>query len=146
MKKTEQQTIAIACIFTWIGFVSAISFMEAWLKFRAPGLSLSVGLGIGKLVFAALNKTEWVFAIVTSASAVLYGRPLSAAPTLSLGLAVLILILQTVWLLPALDQRAQQYINGHSMRSAPLHLWFVAAEILKVICLLRTGVLLFKRT
>ena len=48
--------IALICTFLWIGFVCAISFMEAWLKFRAPGISVPLGLGIGRLVFNALNK------------------------------------------------------------------------------------------
>jgi uncharacterized membrane protein (DUF485 family) len=42
---------ALICVFLCIGFVGAISFMEAWIKFRAPGVTLSIGLGIGKLVF-----------------------------------------------------------------------------------------------
>ena len=56
--------IALICTFLWIGFVCAISFMEAWLKFRAPGITVPLGLGIGRLVFNALNKVELVFAIV----------------------------------------------------------------------------------
>ena len=56
--------ISIASTFLWIGFVCAISFMEAWLKFRAPGVTIPIGLGIGRLVFTALNLVEWVFALV----------------------------------------------------------------------------------
>ena len=56
--------IALICTFLWIGFVCAISFMEAWLKFRAPGISVPLGLGIGRLVFNALNKVELVFALI----------------------------------------------------------------------------------
>ena len=52
---TVQQPIAVACLFTWIGFVCAISFLEAWLKFRAPGVTVPIGLGIGRLVFGALK-------------------------------------------------------------------------------------------
>ena len=54
----------IITVFLWSGFC-AISFMESWLKFRAPGVSLPIGLGIGKLVFNALNKMEWVFAVIS---------------------------------------------------------------------------------
>ena len=54
--------IALTASFLWIGFVCAISFMEAWLKFRAPGVTIPLGLGIGRLVFNALNKVEWIFA------------------------------------------------------------------------------------
>lgn len=60
---TVKMPIALIITFLWIGFVCAISFMEGWLKFRAPGITLPLGLGIGKLVFNALNKVEWVFAI-----------------------------------------------------------------------------------
>ncbi|HQO86046.1 MAG TPA: hypothetical protein PKX84_00190, partial [Bacteroidia bacterium] len=54
--------IALIASTLWIGFVSAISFMEAWLKFRAPGITIPLGLGIGRLVFNVLNKIEWVLA------------------------------------------------------------------------------------
>jgi hypothetical protein len=52
---------ALAANFLWIGFVCAISFMEAWLKFRAPGIMLPLGLCIGKLVFNALKNGMAVF-------------------------------------------------------------------------------------
>lgn len=38
----------------WLGLVLAISFIEAPLEFRAPGVSLAVGLGIGRLVKVVL--------------------------------------------------------------------------------------------
>lgn len=57
-----QRPIVIIVTFLWIGFVCAISFMEAWLKFQAPGITVPLGLGIGRLVFNALNTVEWVFA------------------------------------------------------------------------------------
>ncbi|MDY0090288.1 MAG: hypothetical protein RBR78_07970, partial [Flavobacteriaceae bacterium] len=60
--RTVKMPIALTASFLWIGFVCAISFMEAWLKFRAPGVTIPLGLGIGRLVFNALNKVEWIFA------------------------------------------------------------------------------------
>jgi len=52
---------AIGIVLFWAGFVSSISFMEAWLKFQAPGVTLPIGLSIGKKVFTALNRMEWLF-------------------------------------------------------------------------------------
>lgn len=49
--------------FVWLGMVVAISFLEAPLKFRAPGITLLLGLGIGRLVFRALNAAEIVLAV-----------------------------------------------------------------------------------
>lgn len=56
--------LATATVFVWLGMVLAISLLEAPLKFRAPGVTLRIGLGIGQLVFRALNACEYVFAIV----------------------------------------------------------------------------------
>lgn len=54
---------AVAVVFVWLGMVLAISFVEAPLKFRAPGVMLQIGLGIGRLVFRALNATEMALAV-----------------------------------------------------------------------------------
>lgn len=36
----------------WLGLVIGISFIEAPLKFTALGITIPLGLGIGRLVFA----------------------------------------------------------------------------------------------
>ncbi len=70
----NHQTSRPAGNLLWIGFVSAISFMEAWLKFRAPGITLPLGLGIGSLVFKALNLMEWLFALLIATRFILNRR------------------------------------------------------------------------
>lgn len=130
--------LGIVAVFTWIGFVGAISFMEAWLKFRAPGVTLPIGLGIGRLVFAALNKVEWVLLIGILVSVTFKGM---ARPTkVSLILAGIILVLQTLWLLPALDTRAELYISGASVPPSNIHLYYVAAEGIKMMALIVLGI------
>ena len=42
----------------WIGFVLAISGMEAWVKFRAPVCPRAFKLDIGRTIFPALNAVE----------------------------------------------------------------------------------------
>ena len=59
---TTPLAVACAVTFVWLGMVLAISFLEAPLKFRAPEVSLRIGLGIGRLVFGALNTVEAIFA------------------------------------------------------------------------------------
>lgn len=145
MNTTVQQPVAIACLFTWTGFVCAISFMEAWLKFRAPGVTLPIGLGIGRIVFGALNKVEWVFAVVVCTSAIVYGQSMFTVPNFLLLLIVLILVLQTAWLLPALNARAEMYIRQQPVGASRLHWWFVGAELIKVIALVTTAVFLFQQ-
>jgi len=144
MKTYAKYPIAIVCIFTWIGFVCAISFMEAWLKFKAPGISIPLGLGIGRLVFSALNKVEWVFAIVILLTILFSPDDLPTAGNILFVLPLTILLLQTFWLLPALDARAQMQINGTSVAASNLHIYFVGMEVIKVCCLFITGISFFK--
>lgn len=146
MKTTMQQPVAIACLFTWIGFVSAISFMEAWLKFQAPGVTLAIGLGIGRLVFGMLNKIEWIFAIAVCISALIYSKSLFTVTNIALLIVVTILFAQTVWLLPAMDVRAELQIQNKPVVSSNLHFWFVSGEIFKVVSLFITAVSIFKQS
>jgi hypothetical protein len=48
----------------WLGLIIAIDLIEAPLKFQAPGITIPLGLGIGRLVFLAMNFTELVIALV----------------------------------------------------------------------------------
>ncbi|MCZ8284405.1 MAG: hypothetical protein O9353_03030, partial [Bacteroidia bacterium] len=124
-----------AVIYLWIGFVCAISFMEAWLKFRAPGVNLQIGLGIGRIVFNTLNKVEWVFAIALVISLFNSKDTIYAPSNLFFYLPLVLLIIQTTWLLPALDTRAQMHIDGKVVPASNLHLYYVGIEIIKTIFL-----------
>lgn len=133
--------IALISAFTWTGFVCAISFLEAWLKFRAPGVTLPIGLGIGRLVFGALNKVELVFAAAIVID-LLRARP-RAWTWPWIGIPLALLLLQTGWLLPALDARAALLIGGGSTPSSQLHVVYVAMEAVKVAALVGFGTRLF---
>jgi len=137
--------VALACTFLWIGFVCAISFLEAWLKFQAPGVSLAIGLGIGRLVFATLNKIEWVFAIAIAAHLTFLRKPSFGAPNFFALAAMIALVAQSVWLLPALDTRAERIIQGRLPDPSNLHFYYVAFEAVKVAGLVVFGISLFER-
>ena len=64
----ELSGISAAIVFFWAGSVFSISFMESWLKFRAEGVTLPIGLSIGRKVFKALNRMEWVFLFLFTVS------------------------------------------------------------------------------
>lgn len=136
--------LAVASVYLWIGFVCAISFMEAWLKFRAPGVNLSVGLGIGRTVFNALNKVEWVFAIVITLNLLLGRENFFSLSNLFFCMPLLLLFIQTFWLLPALDVRAELHIKEQYVPASNLHYYFIIAEVLKVTSLFIFSFRLFK--
>lgn len=127
--------IILAAAYLWIGFVGAISFMEAWIKFRAPGVNLQIGLGIGRLVFNALNKVEWIFAVAIIAGIFLSEKSFKDSDTFLFYVPLIILLAQSFWLLPALDQRIEMRTRDVDMPSSPLHLYYVIAEIIKVMFL-----------
>ncbi len=134
----HKNTIALLCFF-WVGFVSAISFMEAWLKFQAPGVTRPIGLSIGQLVFNALNKVEITLSILLIYFSLRSGIRSYFNNFHFLLIVFVILSLQSCWLLPALNQRAELIISGNMPPASNSHLFYVTLELLKVICLSANG-------
>ncbi len=136
---TVKYPFALAAVFIWIGFVCAISFLEAWLKFRAPGITVPLGLGIGRLVFNALNKVEWVLAIIMIVNIFMSKGWTFTSTDLIYFVPLVIVMLQSFWLLPALDIRAELHIQGQHVPSSLLHIYFIIAEVVKVAILFILG-------
>ena len=142
--KSVNLPVLLAFTFLWIGFVCAISFMESWIKFRAPGITLPLGLGIGRLVFAALNRVEWIILLAMAVTIFVSKMQVYQVRFTALLLAGLLLIVQTIWLLPELDARAELHINNIPVPPSGLHFWFAGLEVIKVAALFIFGVLLIK--
>ena len=132
------KSVRIGVIFIWVGFVCAISFMEAWLKFTAPGVSLTTGLSIGRVVFSALNKVELVLCSVIVLS-YLPMQPLDFVKEWVLTLVIIVLVFQTVYLLPQLSARIDLWLSGAPLANSNLHTTYVGLEVTKVLLLLRLG-------
>lgn len=132
--------MAVAATFVWVGMVLAISFLEAPLKFRAPGVTTVIGLGIGRLVFRGLNIAELVLLVVVVLGAVLGGAPTTAAVVL--GVLVVLLLAQLVFVRPALNRRSDRVLAGEPGPRSRAHLVYIGLEVLKLAALLVLGVLL----
>lgn len=117
----------------WLGFVLAISFMEAPLKFRAPGVSRDAALSIGRLVFQALARVELTLWLLEALSLWAAGWPGGAHVWFTV--LTLLLSLQQGWLLPRLDRRATAVLAGHPVAPSRLHVLYVGAECAKVLAL-----------
>ena len=131
----------IAIPFAWLGMLGAISFLEAPLKFRAPNITRELALGIGKLVFRALNRVELVLAAVMLIC-MIATRLSTRNIQLLFGATAAILIVQTVWLLPSLSARATAVIAGEEVPNSRLHLVFVVCETVKILLLAVVGVMM----
>lgn len=135
--------VAVAATFVWLGMVLAISFLEAPLKFRAPGVTLPVGLGIGRLVFRALNAVELVLLAVVGTC--LVAGDASARSTVAVTVAAASLLFQLAVVRPVLTRRSNRVLAGTVPEDAPrstAHLWYVGTEVLKVVALALGGAFL----
>lgn len=140
---TAAAAVPAAVVFTWLGMVLAISFLEAPLKFRAPGVTVRIGLGIGRLVFRALNAVEALFgAVLIVAAVVAATTALSAGAVVAGAVAIAVLVAQLALVRPWLNRRSDRVLAGEDAPRSRTHLWYVALELVKVAALLVTGILL----
>ncbi|MGW4531981.1 hypothetical protein ACWEOI_13630 [Nocardia sp. NPDC004340] len=136
---TTARAFLTAADFLWLGMVLAISFIEAPLKFRAPNVTLAIGLGIGRLVFRALNGVESLFAILILAA--VWADPPGLATTITLAVAIGALAIQLLFVRPRLTRRSDAVLAGAEGPRSRGHYAYVALEVVKAVALLTAGVL-----
>lgn len=132
--------IAVGAVFVWLGMVVAISFVEAPLKFRAPGITRQLGVGIGRLVFRALNFCELLLAVVIAAA--LFTRDDFVSFDVAVTVAIGTLLVQTVLIRPFLARRTAEVLETDERRRSLAHHAYIGCEVVKVIALVVTGALL----
>src|SRR5690625_4746846 len=111
--------------------VLAISFLEAPLKFRAPGITLPLGLGIGRIVFRALNTVEVLLGAAILLLAVLAGGWQAGYGYLLI--AAVMLVAQLGVILPKLRKRSDAVLAGNvSEQRSQVHWVYVGADAIKI--------------
>tara|TARA_B110000858_G_C17585794_1_gene373340 strand:+ start:142 stop:546 length:405 start_codon:yes stop_codon:yes gene_type:complete len=94
-----------------------------------------------EIVFEALNKVEIAFvSIIIICLTIIMLKYKRLYFSYALSISIVLLILQTFWLLPALSQRATQIIQDIKVPKSNLHFLFVLFEILKIGCLTTFGI------
>jgi hypothetical protein len=134
---TGATAVAVAATFVWLGMVLAISFLEAPLKFRAPDVTLRIGLGIGRLVFRALNTAEASLAVIIVVCIAVYPPEAGALATLAIAIAVL--TIQLVVIRRPLNRRSDAVLAGQDAPRSRAHYAYIALEAVKVIALVAGG-------
>jgi hypothetical protein len=129
--------VAVAATLLWLGMVLAISFLEAPLKFRAPGLELRVGLAIGRIVFRALNLAEITWAIVIAVCLIADAQ--STTATTVAVIAGALLVIQLVVVRPRLNRRSNHVLAGADMPRSSAHHAYIVLETVKVAALIALG-------
>ena len=116
--------------------VLAISFLEAPAKFRAPGVTVQLGLGIGRVVFRVLNRVELVLLVLAIIAVAI--APQTALLWCTGGIAALLAV-QLGMVRPALNRRSDRVLAGEEMPRSSMHLVYVALEVVKVALLIAAG-------
>ncbi|MFE0517853.1 hypothetical protein [Streptomyces sp. NPDC058954] len=129
---------SVAVTFLWLGMVLAISFLEAPLKFRAPGVTIPIGLGIGRLVFRALNLVEAVLAVALVGAVAVGDRPVGVVgPVVAV---IVLLAAQLIVVRPRLNRRSDRVLAGEDVPRSREHLYYVGLEVAKVVALVALGI------
>lgn len=121
----------------WIGMVGAISFIEAPLKFQAPGITIPLGLGIGRLVFTALNITEGILLLALT---VLTFWPKVARVARArfwwwIALAV-VFVIKVAVVRPPLNARTDLVLAGADPGQSVWHYVYIACDLVTLVLLL----------
>lgn len=135
MTGAELATVALA--FGWTGLVVGLAFIETPLKFRAPGITLPLGLGIGRLVFAVLGRLEAGLVVLVTLAAWAADVPAGGRWAVA-GLWALVALQQLV-VRPRLMRRTDAVLAGAEGPRSRLHLWFVGIDVLKLALLVTLG-------
>ena len=133
--------VAVACVFVWLGMVLAISFMEAPLKFRAPGVTLAVGPGHRP---AGVSRSQRRGVDTRLGGAGGAGTATAAGAGGGGGLvAVVALTAQLLAVRPRLTPRSDAVLAGEGANRRSRATTFTSGlEVIKVIALLVSGILL----
>ena len=123
--------------YIWFGMTAGISLLATPVRFTAPTITRPVALDIGQVVFAALNKAELIALVILLIVVRVSGR--ARELWLQCSVLALILIAQSVWLLPQLALRSQQIVAGIEPPPSMLHGSYSVLELIKLSMLLYLG-------
>lgn len=128
---------AVVCLL-WAGVALGVAVAET-AKFRTPTLSRTAALDVGRTVFR-VSQTLQLFPLGLALALAAGGR-LPRRAWAALATAGLALLVQTAWLFPLLDSRAQTLMAGGSPVGASPHAAYGILEVLKVLALILASVL-----
>ena len=121
----------------WIGLIVAISFIEAPLKFQAPDITIPLGLGIGRLVFGALNIVEGVVLLILT---IVTFWPKVARVSRDrfwwwLAIAV-VFVFKVAVVRPPLNARTDLVLAGADPGQSPWHYVYIVCDVVTLVLLL----------
>lgn len=113
----------------WAGLLVALAFIETPLKFLAPGVTVPLALGIGRIVLTAAEIASAV--LLLALVAVSFARPrVGRGAVIALAGLATTLVVQMAIIRPMLNARTDVVIAGGDPGDSPLHLVYVASDLI----------------
>jgi len=125
-----------ACL-VWFGMTAGISLLAVPAQFAASAATRAVSLDVARTIFTALNKAELVALVVLLISVRVSGNARRWWGAVSV--LAFIILLQTVWLLPELAERARMILAGTEPPPSIAHAAYSTLELVKLGLLLLLG-------
>jgi hypothetical protein len=124
----------VVAVSVWVGLDIGVSFIATSTKFLAPSLTLPVALDVGRYTFGVFNKIELGWGVLTLILLALGAR--RGWNMFGVAVAFVMVLIEMLWLLPALDARVDMIIAGQTPPPSSLHSLYVVVELLKLVALL----------
>ncbi len=121
--------------FLWVGMTIGVSMIATPARFTAESITRAVALDVGRVVFAALNRVEFVALVLLLIIVRLSGSARRLWPYCAA--LALIVLLQGAWLMPELAARTEIILAGGEPSASYAHAFYSSLELIKI------GVLLF---
>jgi hypothetical protein len=135
--------ILSAFFFIWAGLVCGVSFVATPAKFLAPSLPMAQALDVGRWTFHVLALIEWGLVVLGGSLVAAAWQCRVQGGRLVIALFLLIasiLVVETFWLRPLLDERVLKIIAGQHVAPTQQHSLYIALEAAKFALLLTAGV------
>lgn len=121
----------------WVGMIVAISFIEAPLKFQAPGITIPLGLGIGRLVFTALNVAELVLLVaLTLISLWPVACRVDKNSFIATSALWVVTVIKIFVVRPPLNARSDVIVAGGDPGPSILHYLYIGMDLLTLVALI----------
>jgi hypothetical protein len=126
----------------WLGLIIGISFIEAPLKFTAPGITIPLGLGIGRRVFLAMNIVEVVLgiALIIAMFSLWRNHRLQELPNFNKMrfwsiITIVLLLAKTIVIRPLLAVHSDRVLEGTFEGGSTTHYYYIGVEVLLFVSL-----------
>ena len=121
----------------WFGMTAGISLLAVPSQFATSTATRAVSLDVARTIFTALNKAELVALVVLLITVRVSGNARRWWAAVSV--LAFIILLQTVWLLPELAERARMILAGTEPPPSIAHAAYSTLELVKLGLLLLLG-------